>query len=77
MVEFRSANDPHIKFGLRTGGSFMLDQSPAGQITAGIILMFFGGIMLALSMYKTYRFCVKYTFREYFRKKRLRQYLKQ
>lgn len=55
----------------------MLDQSPAGQITAGIILMFFGGIMLALSMYKTYRFCVKYTFREYFRKKRLRQYLKQ
>jgi Tfp pilus assembly protein PilF len=25
VVEFRSANDPHIKFGLRTDGSFMLD----------------------------------------------------
>ena len=29
-VEFRSANDPHIKFGLRTGNSFMLDESPGG-----------------------------------------------
>lgn len=76
-LEFRSANDPHVKFGLRTKGTFILDSSPGGQIAAGAILLFFGTAMLLMSFYKSYRFCVKYTFKEYFRKKRMRQYLKQ
>ena len=49
-----------------TRGRFILDNSASGQIAAGSVLLIFGILMLMMSAYKTYRFCVKYTCREYF-----------
>jgi hypothetical protein len=66
-----------VKFGLRTDGNFVLDASPGGQIAAGVILLIFSIIMMLMSMYKTYRFCVKYTFKDYLRKKKEKRYLSQ
>ena len=76
-VQVRSEHDPHVKFGLRTEGNFVLDASPGGQIAAGVILLMFAIIMILMSMYKTYRFCVKYTFKDYLRKKKEKKYLSQ
>lgn len=64
-LEIRSAKDPHILFGQMTKGKFLLDDSADSQIAAGSILLIFGILMLAMSAYKTYRFCVKYTCRGY------------
>lgn len=74
-VEVRSAKDPHVRFGYETRGRFVLDESPGGQIAAGLILLFFAVLMCGMSGYKTYRFCVKYTLKDYYRKKRERRYL--
>jgi len=69
-VEVRSAKDPHIQFGILTRGQFLLDESPGGQIAAGVILLIFAILMCGMSIYKTYRFCIKYTLKDYQRKKR-------
>jgi len=58
-----------------TGGSFYLDESPGGLLLAGVILLLFAVAMLALAAYKTYRFCIKYTLRDYFRRRRMSKYL--
>lgn len=73
-VEIRSAHDPHIKFGKMTKGFYELDNSAAGQIAAGVILLLFGVAMLMMSAYKTYRFCIKYTFPNWKRDKRAARY---
>jgi len=69
-LEIRSAKDPHVRFGGNTRGLFILDESPSGQIAAGVLLLIFGIAMLLMSAYKTYRFCIKYTCRDYLRKRR-------
>ena len=73
-VEIRSVEDPHVQFGEITGGSFVLDQSASALITTGSILMVFSICMLAMSGYKTYRFCIKYTLRNYLRERKMRKY---
>ena len=70
-MEIRSAHDPHVLFGQMTRGRFVLDNSASGQIAAGSVLLIFGILMLLMSAYKTYRFCVKYTCREYFQQRRM------
>lgn len=74
-VEIRSAKDPHILFGQMTKGKFMLDDSAQSQIAAGTILLVFAVLMLAMSAYKTYRFCIKYTCRSYLARRRMMKYL--
>ena len=74
-VEVRSAHDPHVLFGARTRGRFVLDESPGGQIAAGIILLLFAIAMLGMSAFKSYRFCIKYTCRDYLRRRRMKKYL--
>jgi len=74
-VEIRSAKDPHLQFGKLTHGTFRLDESPGGQIAAGTILLIFGIAMFAMSFYKSYRFCVKYTFKDYLARKRQQRYM--
>lgn len=74
-VEIRSAKDPHVIFGEMTKGKFVLDDSADSQIAAGSILLLFGLLMLAMSAYKTYRFCVKYTCRGYLQRRRMMKYL--
>jgi len=58
-----------------TKGYYILDDPAGGQIVAGLILLLFAICMLGMSAYKTYRFCKKYTFQEYHRKKRMQKYL--
>ena len=53
----------------------MLDESPGGAIAAGVILLIFAICMFGMSLYKTYRFCIKYTLKDHMRKKRQRRYL--
>lgn len=74
-VEIRSAKDPHILFGEMTKGRFILDDNANSQIAAGSILLVFGILMLSMSAYKTYRFCIKYTCRDYVRRRKMRKYL--
>lgn len=74
-VEIRSAKDPHVLFGQRTKGKFVLDDSADSQIAAGSILLLFGILMLAMSAYKTYRFCIKYTCRGYLQRRKMAKYL--
>ena len=69
-MQIRSAKDPHVMFGILTGGSFYLGPTSSGLILAGVILLLFSFAMLGLAGYKTYRFCIKYTFKEYLRKQR-------
>lgn len=73
-LEIRSAHDPHVKFGQMTSGFYELDNSASGQIAAGVILLIFGAAMLLMSAYKTYRFCVKYTFPNWQRERRAKRY---
>ena len=70
MIEVRSGKDPHMLFGKLTRGLYELDNSPGGQIAAGVILLMFAVSMLLMSLYKTYRFLIKYTFPRYNRSKR-------
>ena len=58
-----------------TKGKFVLDDSADSQIAAGSILLIFGILMLAMSTYKTYRFCVKYTCRGYLQRRKMMKYL--
>ena len=74
-IQIRSAHDPLIKFSHMTNGSFSLDQSTRSQVSAGIILLLFALAMLSMSAYKTYRYCIKYTMRDYFSAKRRKAYL--
>lgn len=74
-IQIRSAHDPHLKFGIMTRLTYTLDQQPGALIFAGVILLFFAVIMLAMSVYKSYRFCIKYTFRNYLRDRRQKRYL--
>lgn len=57
-----------------TKGKFVLDNSASGQIAAGSVLLIFGILMLMMSAYKTYRFCVKYTCREFLQRRKMNKY---
>lgn len=61
-------------FGSITHGLYELDNSPGGQIAAGVILLMFAVSMLLMSLYKTYRFLIKYTFPNYNKNRRLGRY---
>jgi hypothetical protein len=74
VVEVRSAKDPHLLFGRMTYFLYELDNSPGGQIAAGVILLLFAVAMILMSLYKTYRFLIKYTFPNYLRNKRKSRY---
>ena len=63
-----------MAFGRMTNLLFELDNSPGGQIAAGVILLMFAVSMLLMSLYKTYRFLIKYTFPNYSRNRRLSKY---
>ena len=73
-VSVRHSQDPHVRFGQMTGGTYSLDLSPGSQIAAGLILLVFAVAMLAMSLYKTYRFCIKYTLKDYLTERRRRRY---
>jgi hypothetical protein len=64
-IEVRSAHDPHWKFGLLTRKFFELDPPAGGQIAAGSLLLLFATCMLGMASYKTYRFCIKYTLKDW------------
>ena len=64
-VEVRHAKDPHVLFSVLTHGSYELDEKAGGQIAAGVLLILFSICMLGMSCYKTYRFCIKYTLKDY------------
>lgn len=74
-IEVRSVHDPHYKFGVSTGGRFILDVSAHQMKAAGSVLIFFAICMLCMSGYKTYRFCIKYTCREWLEDQRRLRYL--
>lgn len=57
-----------------TKGKFVLDNSASGQIAAGSVLLIFGILMLLMSAYKTYRFCIKYTCRDYLARRKMNKY---
>ena len=63
-VEVRSSRDPHIRFGRATNGRYQMDESATQLKSAGAILILFAVAMFGCSVYKTYRFCVKYTCRD-------------
>ena len=67
-IEVRSAKDPHVLFGDRTKNLYALDEDAVQSESAGLILLIFGIIMMIISMYKTYRYCLKYIFKDYYRK---------
>ena len=40
-IKVMSAKDPHMMFMKSTGGSFLLDEEPAYDITAGVVIIIF------------------------------------
>lgn len=74
-LQIRHKRDPLLVFADITNWTFSLDQKPSSQIAAGVILLLFSLLLLGLAGYKTYRFCIKYTLRDYIREKRRRRYL--
>ena len=76
-IQIRHHSDPHFNFGFTTNGAFIVDQKPASLILSGIILLIFSLAMLGLSAYKTYRFCIKYTLRDFLADRRRRKYLQE
>ena len=56
----RSQRDPEIFFNKITLGKKILDISPVKEMIVGIIFLTCGGLMMLISVYRTYRFCLKY-----------------
>ena len=57
-----------------TLGLMELDEEPKRQVVAGLVLLITAVPMLIISIYKTYRFCIKYTLREYLQDRRAAKY---
>jgi hypothetical protein len=64
-------------FGEITANSYVLDTKAGSSIFAGVVLMLFALSMLIMAGYKTYRFCIKYTLKDYLLERKRRKYLKE
>ena len=65
VTRFRSLNQ-YVVLLLRS-----IPMMASTMVTLALILLIFGILMLLMASYKTYRFCIKYTCREYFQQRRM------
>ena len=73
-IQVHSSRSPAEIYKDVTRGLGKLDDEPAREKTAAIILLCGAIPMLLLSLYKTYRFCVKYTLADWLRKRKMKRY---
>ena len=62
-----SSRSPEVIYNKVTNKKGRLDEEPAREWTVAIILLTGAVMMLLISLYKTYRFCIKYTLKDWLR----------